>query len=145
MVVAILLSSFAFLSLSLSVFTVQCCVMVLTILIGLYSDRRRSRLKRMKQLIYQYLMSVQAFHFYLFAFNAFCSLATCTVAPPFFFFLGAWFPLICFTFIKIFYRIQAKIMLEGFMMIWRYGDSVRVVCLFIFIFLDWDKSRTYFP
>lgn len=59
--------------------------------------------------------------------------------------LGAWFPLICFTFIKIFYRIQAKIMLEGFMMIWRYGDSVRVVCLFIFIFLDLDKSRTYFP
>ena len=88
MVVAILLSSFAFLSLSLSVFTVQCCVMVLTLLIGLYSDRRRSRLKRMKQLIYQYLMSVQA-----------------------------WFPPICFTFIKIFYRIQAKIMLEGFMMI----------------------------
>ena len=59
--------------------------------------------------------------------------------------LGAWFPLICFTFIKIFYRIQAKIMLEGFMMIWRYGDSVRVVCLFIYIFLDLDKSRTYFP
>ena len=133
MVVAILLSSFA--SLSLSVFTMQCCYMVLAILIGLYSEEDEAVNIPISHVSTGIPLSLVCFQCLL-------SLATCT---PFFFLLGAWFPLIWFTFIKIFCRIQAKLLLEGFMMIWRYGDSVRVVCLFIYIFLDLDKSRTYFP